>query len=185
MADIFLIVGPPATGKSTTSRALCAQFPRSVHIPVDDLRMMVSSGLVLPQPQWSDELALQVSLARGAAVDMATRYRAAEFTVVIDDFVDPHHLVEYRKFGQAPRVRKVLLHPAEDEARRRNFVRAGDTPDRNYIDAGIRHVYGLISAAMSELQQSGWLILDTTTMTVDQTVAAILAADFENDASGS
>lgn len=184
MADIFLIVGPPAVGKSTTSRALCAQFSRSVHIPVDDVRTMVVSGLVLPQPDWSDELALQVSLARRAAVDIATRYREAGFTVVLDDFVDPHHLEEYSAGREAPHLRKVLLYPAEDEARRRNFTRSGDTPDRHYIDVGIRHVYGLISAGMGELQRSGWLILDTTSMTVEETVAAILAHGREAAAGG-
>lgn len=185
MADIFLIVGPPAVGKSTASRALCARFARSVHVPVDDLRTMVVSGLVLPQPQWSDELALQVTLARSAAVDMAAKYRDAGFTVVLDDFVDPHHLREYSAMGEATGVRKVLLHPAEEEARRRNFVRAGDTPDRDYIDVGIRHVYGLIAAGLGELQERGWLILDTTTMTVEDTVAAILAHAGRNRPSGS
>ena len=45
---VFVIVGPPAVGKSTTSKALAARFPKSLHIPVDDVRTMVVSGLVLP-----------------------------------------------------------------------------------------------------------------------------------------
>lgn len=71
MKTIYLVVGPPAVGKSTTSRALAARFPRSVHIPVDDLRHMVVAGLALPVAEWSDELTRQVTLARNAAIAMA------------------------------------------------------------------------------------------------------------------
>jgi hypothetical protein len=42
-----------------------------------------------------------------------------------------------------------------------------------YIEAGIRHVYGLISAGRRELEDTGWQFLDTTTWSVDDTVAAI------------
>src|SRR4028118_2364256 len=98
---IYVVVGPPAAGKSTTSRALCALFGRSVHIPADDLRDMVCSGRVLPSPEWGAEVTHQLALARATAVDMATRYRDAGFTVVIDDFVDPAHLQEYRGLDDA------------------------------------------------------------------------------------
>ena len=36
MSPVFLIVGAPATGKSTVSRALAARFPKSIAIGVDD-----------------------------------------------------------------------------------------------------------------------------------------------------
>ena len=71
MIPIFLVVGPPAVGKSTTSRSLAAHFPQSIHVPVDDLRDMVVSGLVLPGQDWSAELALQVNLARQSATHSA------------------------------------------------------------------------------------------------------------------
>ena len=48
MHPIYLVVGPPAVGKSTTSGALAARFPKSLHIPVDDFRNMVVSGIELP-----------------------------------------------------------------------------------------------------------------------------------------
>ena len=64
MPPIFLIVGAPATGKSTASRALAARFPKSVAIGVDDLRNMVIGGVVHPSAAWSDELVAQLQLAR-------------------------------------------------------------------------------------------------------------------------
>ncbi|HRL14538.1 MAG TPA: hypothetical protein PKX07_21830, partial [Aggregatilineales bacterium] len=95
MNPIYVVVGPPAVGKSTTSRALAARFPKSIHIPVDDLRNMVVSGLMLPGAVWSDGLAQQITLARTSAASMALAYHTAGFAVVIDDFWDPNHAADY------------------------------------------------------------------------------------------
>lgn len=170
---MFVLVGPPAAGKTTTSRALCGRFPRSVHISVDKIREIVVTGLVLPSPRWSDELAQQVTLARESAMDMAARYRQAGFTVVVDDFVDPHGLAEYEGLSEWPGVRRVVLFPSQQEAHRRNVLREGDTPERAYIDDGIRHVYGLLRELAAKLRRDGWDFVDSTRLTVDQTVASI------------
>ena len=86
MPPIFLIVGAPATGKSTASRALAARFPKSIAIGVDDLRNMVIGGVIHPSAEWSDELVAQLQLARKSALLMARTYHAVGYTVVIDDF---------------------------------------------------------------------------------------------------
>ena len=52
MAALFLIVGGPAVGKSSTATALARRFPRAVHVEVDKLREMVVSGLALPSLEW-------------------------------------------------------------------------------------------------------------------------------------
>jgi predicted kinase len=173
---MFVLVGPPAAGKSTTSRALCGRFPRSAHISVDKIREIVVTGLVLPSPRWSQELAQQVTLARQSAIDMAERYRHAGFTVVVDDFVDPHGLAEYEGLSACPGIRRVVLFPSQEEAHRRNVAREGDTPERAYIDDGIRHVYGLLHESAAKLRSDGWDFVDTTRLTVDQTVARIFDA---------
>ena len=41
--------------------ALAARYPRSLYIPVDDIRMMVVSGLVLPATEWSADCLLYTS----------------------------------------------------------------------------------------------------------------------------
>ena len=94
MQPLFILVGPPAAGKSTTSQALASKFNRSIHIPVDDIRDMVVSGLVLPGLEWSPELVRQISLARESAIHMARTYQRAGFVAVIDDFIDPNQLRE-------------------------------------------------------------------------------------------
>lgn len=176
MERIFLIVGPPAVGKSTSSRALAAQFARSVHIPVDDLREMVVSGLVLPGADWSDALMQQVALARQNAAEMALNYHQAGFNVVIDDFWDAQHDSDYQRLLDHPCLHRVLLLPTQTQAHQRNLQRSGDSPGRAYIDEGIRIVYQQLQAVAADLAQQGWILVDSSNMPVDAVVAAVLAA---------
>ncbi|MBK8022666.1 MAG: AAA family ATPase [Chloroflexi bacterium] len=174
MTPIFVVVGPPAVGKSTTSRALAARFAKSLHIPVDNIREMVVSGLRLPSADWSDELIQQLSLARASVSHMALTYREAGFAVVIDDFVDPNHRSDYRTLFNEPEVHLVLLYPSQNEAHQRNLRRSGNTPARAYIDDGIRTVYAQLDAVLPQLKQEGWHVLDTSLLSVEDTVMAIL-----------
>jgi len=171
---MFLLVGPPAVGKSTTSRALATRFPKSLHIPVDDLRNMVVSGIALPGADWSDDLTQQVTLARTSVVHMALTYHNAGFVVVIDDFWNPSHRSDYQALINHPDVHKIILYPGQGEAHRRNLQRSGDSPARAYIDEGVQIVYQQLSAALPQLAQEGWLVVDTTTLSVEATVTAIL-----------
>jgi len=171
---LFIIIGPPAVGKSTTSQAIAAHFPKSIHIPVDDLRDMVVSGLVLPGTVWSDELAQQISLARSTVVHMAHSYQAAGFVVVIDDFWDAGHPRDYEDLFRLPNLHRIVLLPQQAEAHQRNLDRSGDSPARAYIDGGIRFVYEQLITALPQLQREGYLIIDTTNLSVEATVATIL-----------
>jgi predicted kinase len=172
MPPIFLVVGGPGVGKSTTSRSLAASFPRSLHLPVDDLRHMVVSGLARPSPAWGEELVRQVRLARQAALRIAEVYAGAGFAVVLDDFFDPHGLVEYRDLLGRKGTVGVVLYPTAEEARRRNAARS--TPEAaGYIDAGIGHAYSVLAPQIGRLAEEGWLVLDTTHLDVAAVVAAI------------
>lgn len=174
MHPIFLVVGPPAVGKSTASRAVAAHFPRGIHIPIDDLRAMVVSGSVVPGATWSDDLIQQITLARTSAIQMALAYHHAGFAVVIDDFADPLGLVEYQALRPHPQLTRILLYPSQEEAHRRNFQRAGMSPARDYIDDGIRIVYRFLPAMIDQLAHEGWKIVDSSTFSVEETVAIIL-----------
>ena len=63
MTPIFLVMGTPASGKSTVSRALMQRFECGSHIPVDDLRHMVVSGLTDTGFDLASELLEQIRLA--------------------------------------------------------------------------------------------------------------------------
>jgi hypothetical protein len=174
MHPIYLVVGPPAVGKSTTSRALAARFPRSLHIPVDDFRNMVVSGIVLPGAVWSAELAQQITLARASALHMAFAYHNAGFAVVIDDFWDVDHLSDYQTLFEYPNHHRIVLVPGQAAAHQRNQQRSGESPGRDYIDEGIRSVYQQLNGAIPWLGQEGWVVVDTTTLSVEETVTTIL-----------
>ena len=174
MFPVFILIGPPAVGKSTTSKALAAKFSRSIHIPVDDIRDMVVSGLTLPGIEWGAELVQQIRLARESAIHMALNYQSAGFAVVIDDFVDPNQLIEYRALLDKPQIYKFVLFPRQETAHSRNLQRAGDDPARGYIDEGIRIVYQQLNTLIQPLRDDGWMVLDTTEMSIEQTVSEIL-----------
>jgi chloramphenicol 3-O-phosphotransferase len=170
MPPIMLIVGAPAVGKSSLSRALAKTFEKSVHIPVDDLRNMVISGQALPSLEWQGEIIQQVKLAREAAIHMAHAYHEAGFAVILDDFYDPRHLLEYEVLGQKS-LHKILLYPEQTAAHERNRQRSGGNI---YIDAGIQNVYETLSSQVERLTSQGWLILDTTQLSVEESVKRIL-----------
>jgi predicted kinase len=171
---VTLVVGPPGVGKSTTARAVCARHVRSVHVPVDDVRTRVLTGYVPPGPVWTASLVEQVRLARESALDSAHRYAAAGFAVVLDDFVDPLLLREFDQLQGWPGVRRVVLLPTRDEARRRCAGRETDPVLRRYVEEGIDAVYELLGTAAASLVSRGYHFLDTSGLTVEATVDAVL-----------
>jgi chloramphenicol 3-O-phosphotransferase len=176
MAPIFLLIGGPAVGKTTTAKLMAARFQKCLLIHVDEIRNMVVSGIELPGVDWGSGLVEQLALARKSTTYMANSYSAAGFTVVIDDFWDPYsHLEEYVDLSTHPQVYKIILMPGQDSAHQRNLQRSGPGPLRDYLDGGIRLVYESLHSVSADLQSRGWLMLDTTDLTVDETVDGILA----------
>jgi predicted kinase len=175
MTTIFFLAGAPAVGKSTTAHALAARFQKSIHIPVDDLREMVVSGLVLPSGDWSEELVEQLTLARQTVVQMALIYRGAGYTVVIDDFWDQNsRLIEYTRLFERSDVHKILLLPSQQVAEARNLSRSDTEDESEYIAFGIRLVYEILKREVLNLEREGWLVVDTSYRPIEDTVNLIL-----------
>jgi len=175
-APIFFMAGAPAVGKSTTAHALAGRFPKSIHIPVDDLREMVVTGIIRPAAAWSDDLIEQLSLARASAIQMALNYNQAGFVVVIDDFWDPNSLLnEYAPLFEKPNAHKILLFPNQRATQARNLARSGPGDSSIYIAEGIRLVYEHLDAHAAILEQQGWLLVDSSEKNLEETVNHILA----------
>jgi len=174
MNPIYILVGAPAVGKSTTARFLATRFPKSIYIPVDDIRHMVVSGLALPGTHWSDELTRQISLARTSVAHMALAYQQAGYAVVLDDFWDANHDSDYQTLLDHPHLHRVILYPEQEEAHRRNLKRSGDSPDRTYIDEGIRLVYQMLNPVVAQLAGAGWQVVDSTHMSVETVVKTVM-----------
>ena len=86
---IFMLSGSPGSGKSSAARALAMRYPFGMHIPLDDLREWVVSGVAHPVPTWTDETTRQFHLARSGAGRLARLYAEAGFAVVLDDVIFP------------------------------------------------------------------------------------------------
>jgi predicted kinase len=175
MQNILLVVGSPASGKSTISQAIATRSAKGVHIPVDDLRTMVQGGVLHPGPNWTPELIHQLKLARQTATDMALRYREADFLVAIDDFWDSFsQLQEYATLLNQPNITPIILKPELSVVLARNHARNPPSEFREHMDDGIRMIYADLDKQESTLKAQGWLIFDTSNDTIESSVIRIV-----------
>ena len=144
------------------------RFERSLHIPVDDLRHMVVSGLA--DKSFSVSPALdQLRLARESAARMAVSYSDSGFAVAIDDFWH----VEMRDGDYSPvtenRLQRILLLPNLEVTINRLQARDGRT---DHFEQALRFVHHAIETRPELL--TGWHVVDSSELNVEETVDCIL-----------
>jgi tRNA uridine 5-carbamoylmethylation protein Kti12 len=87
MAEVLILTGPPASGKTTVARALAERYDRVAHVDVDTLRGFITpTGHVHP---WGPPEAWlrQRDLSMRNACSLAGNFLEARFAVIIDDVV--------------------------------------------------------------------------------------------------
>jgi chloramphenicol 3-O-phosphotransferase len=168
---VYILAGPPGSGKSAVATALMRRFPLGLHIPIDDLREWVVSGVAHPVPEWTEETGRQFALARRGAADLARRYAEAGYAVAIDDVLFPDDASAHILPSLAGlTVRPVVLLPRLEVALWRNLRRAGKPFDPALLVPTIRAVH----RAYSERLRGAWPVLDTSDLSLDETVDRIL-----------
>jgi len=176
MNHILLIVGSPASGKSTISKEIAKRSTKGLHIPVDDLRTMVQGGVIHPNYEWPPELIQQLELARHTAIEMAIRYYESDFLVTIDDFWDTYsHLQEYEPLIHRPNVTKVILRPSVKATIARLHARQAPSTFRDVLDDAIKLVNTELDKHGEALAKQGWHVIDTSNDTIERSVLRILA----------
>ncbi len=175
---IIVVSGIMAAGKSTVARLLASRFPRGVHVEADSLQhMIVSGGVAVDAPgQPAGEAARQLRLRLRNMCLLGRSFYEAGFTVVLDDIIIGERWRELQDHLRGLPVTLVVLAPSpEVVARVRDTGRAKAPQGADwaaYLDHELR-------ATMAGIG----LWVDSSELTAEETVAAILAGLGSDDVS--
>ena len=169
MSNIIFITGMAGAGKSTVGRMLARHFQKSLFIQVDELREKMLKGYARPvDGVFTEDVIQQFQMARSTATYMARLYADHGVDVVIDDVCVPSNFVEqYTALFEIPEVHRVLLYPKASVVIERIKQRGGPLEHIQYVPV----IYDFLHA----MPKDGWIVLDSSEWTVEQTVNTVLS----------
>lgn len=176
-AAIYLITGPMAAGKSTVAGLLAARFERGVYLEGDVFRRSVVTGRVEMTPDASAEAVEQLRLRYRLAASAADTYAQAGFTVAYEDVIAGPDLGRVRTMIRHRPCHVIVLLPSREAIAHREAGRQ----DKGYTRWTVDELYDGFEHDTARVG----IWLDTTSMTPDETVEAILEATTTVDPTGS
>ncbi len=94
--------------------------------------------------------------------------------MVLDDVIRESHLDQYTDHLRNAAIRKVLLNPSLETVLARNAAPGRKPFDSSVLEAACRGLHPLL--ASENTAGRGWIVVDSTTLDVEQTVNAIVNA---------
>lgn len=167
-AGVVLVTGVMAAGKSTVAQALAETLPRAAHVRGDLFRRMIVSGREEYVPGAGDEARAQLLLRHRLSAATADAYAEAGFTAVVQDVVLDEDLRTYTGLVRTRPLYVVVLAPRPEAV----AAREAERPKTGY---GAAWTVGMLDEVLRTRTPRIGLWLDTSELTVGQTVAAILA----------
>ncbi len=170
---VFIITGAPGAGKTSIARQLAQRFDLSLHIPTDELRSWVITGRVEPIPILTPPAIEQLRLAREVVSSMTSLYHDHGYTVIIDDVLSSGDIQAlFTQFDQTM-LHKIFLCPSFEHVLARNQQR--------YPKFDLAKWQPIIATLYQDLYrqntpEAGWIVLDSSSWSIEQTVDAILHA---------
>jgi deoxyadenosine/deoxycytidine kinase len=168
MNKIIFITGMAGAGKSSVARLVARHFSKSLYIQVDELREKMVKGYAIPENGvFTEEVVEQFQMARSTATYMARLYASQGVDVVIDDVCVPSNFMDqYAAFFEMPEVQRVLLYPKASVVIERIKQRGGPMEHIQYVPM----IYDFLVA----MPKDGWIVLDSSEWTVEQTARAVI-----------
>lgn len=160
-----LITGPMAAGKSTAAQALAERLPMAAHVHGDVFRRFAVSGRVQPGEEPAQEAEAQLELRYRLSAATGDAYVEAGFTAVVQDIVIGEWLARYIEMARSRPLAVVVLDPSAYVITEREAGRAKSGYDETWSIETMQE-------QLATTPRLG-LWLDTSTMSVEETVEAI------------
>ncbi|MFH8606674.1 AAA family ATPase [Streptomyces sp. NPDC018029] len=164
---VVVLTGIMASGKSTVAQALAERLPKAAHVRGDAFRRMIVSGGVEYEGEPGGEAEAQLHLRYRLSASTADAYADAGFTAVVQDVILGDELKPYVDLLRTHPTYVVVLAPRPEAVAAREAAR-GKT------GYGAWTVEDLDAILRERTPRLG-LWLDSTELTVEETVDAILA----------
>ena len=164
---IIVITGSPGTGKTTTASIVAKEsdMNRSVHMHTDDFFHYLSKGAIpphLPESNGQNWVVIE------AFLEAAKRYARGGYDVIVDGIVGPWFLEPWKALVQEDyEVHYIVLRASKEETMRRAV-------ERSKLDRKTN--IELVETMWKQFSNLGVYesnVIDTTTLTIKDTVSAI------------